>query len=211
MPNYYGGCDAGSTYTKCVIIDESGKISDIYSSPFLLYLICCVPIKDIKIEPSKLGNSWYLFRKIFHDLYMRSLYKDKNYNAEMEEKFSRNKEKIYEKTCEFAFEMYKKGLGKDDVIRLDDNDKELEDFKECYALSCYFNKKNDGVIEFSHNYIRDFFICEYILKELNKVIGEDEFTEVEIPHDAMLLDERSEDSFLKWSIFIIHVGSNNPV
>ncbi len=26
MPNYYGGCDAGSTYTKCVIIDESGKI-----------------------------------------------------------------------------------------------------------------------------------------------------------------------------------------
>lgn len=23
---YYGGCDAGSTYTKCVIIDETGKI-----------------------------------------------------------------------------------------------------------------------------------------------------------------------------------------
>ena len=24
---YYGGCDSGSTYTKCVIIDESGKIA----------------------------------------------------------------------------------------------------------------------------------------------------------------------------------------
>lgn len=24
---YYGGCDAGSTYTKCVIIDENGKIA----------------------------------------------------------------------------------------------------------------------------------------------------------------------------------------
>ena len=23
---YFGGCDAGSTYTKCVIIDENGKI-----------------------------------------------------------------------------------------------------------------------------------------------------------------------------------------
>ncbi|MEE1114686.1 MAG: BadF/BadG/BcrA/BcrD ATPase family protein, partial [Eubacterium sp.] len=23
---YYGGCDSGSTYTKCVIIDETGKI-----------------------------------------------------------------------------------------------------------------------------------------------------------------------------------------
>ena len=25
---YFGGCDAGSTYTKCVIIDENGKILD---------------------------------------------------------------------------------------------------------------------------------------------------------------------------------------
>ena len=23
---YFGGCDAGSTYTKCVILDETGKI-----------------------------------------------------------------------------------------------------------------------------------------------------------------------------------------
>lgn len=22
---YFGGCDSGSTYTKCVIIDETGK------------------------------------------------------------------------------------------------------------------------------------------------------------------------------------------
>ena len=24
---YFGGCDAGSTYTKCVILDETGKIA----------------------------------------------------------------------------------------------------------------------------------------------------------------------------------------
>ena len=23
---YYGGCDSGSTYTKCVILDETGKM-----------------------------------------------------------------------------------------------------------------------------------------------------------------------------------------
>ena len=23
---YFGGCDSGSTYTKCVIIDENGKL-----------------------------------------------------------------------------------------------------------------------------------------------------------------------------------------
>ena len=24
---YFGGCDAGSTYTKCVILDETGRIA----------------------------------------------------------------------------------------------------------------------------------------------------------------------------------------
>ena len=24
---YYGGCDVGSTYAKCVILDENGKIA----------------------------------------------------------------------------------------------------------------------------------------------------------------------------------------
>ena len=24
---YFGGCDVGSTYTKCVILDENGKIA----------------------------------------------------------------------------------------------------------------------------------------------------------------------------------------
>lgn len=158
-------------------IDGSNRISDIYSAPFILYLICCVQIKDIKIEPEMLGNSWYLFRKIFHDLYMKSQYKDRNYATEIEDNFQYNKEIIYEKTCEFAFEMYKSGLGKDDVIHLDDIAEKIDGFKECYALSCYFNKKNDNAIEFSHNYIRDFFICECILKELNKSIGEGDFTE----------------------------------
>ena len=25
---YFGGCDVGSTYAKCVILDENGKISE---------------------------------------------------------------------------------------------------------------------------------------------------------------------------------------
>ena len=25
MSKFYGGCDAGSTYTKCVILNEDGK------------------------------------------------------------------------------------------------------------------------------------------------------------------------------------------
>ena len=26
MAKYFGGCDVGSTYTKCVILDEKGNI-----------------------------------------------------------------------------------------------------------------------------------------------------------------------------------------
>ena len=26
MMKYFGGCDVGSTYTKCVILDETGKM-----------------------------------------------------------------------------------------------------------------------------------------------------------------------------------------
>ena len=26
---YFGGCDVGSTYTKCVILDENGKIAEV--------------------------------------------------------------------------------------------------------------------------------------------------------------------------------------
>ena len=29
---YYGGCDVGSTYTKAVILDESGKNENIIES-----------------------------------------------------------------------------------------------------------------------------------------------------------------------------------
>ena len=27
MKRYFGGCDVGSTYTKCVILDEEGKMA----------------------------------------------------------------------------------------------------------------------------------------------------------------------------------------
>ena len=38
---YFGGCDAGSTYTKCVIIDENGKIAAAVTreAGLILYLV----------------------------------------------------------------------------------------------------------------------------------------------------------------------------
>lgn len=166
------GCD----YIESII--EVDELEDVYSSPFILYLICCIQLKDnINIDSSKLSNTWYLFRKIFHDLYVNSPYKDSDGNNELERKMKEEQELYYEKTCLFAYEMYKKGLGNDDVIRFD-KDADIEKCKDCYALSCYFNKTGDSAIEFSHNYIRDFFIGEYILKGINSLLkGTETFNE----------------------------------
>lgn len=44
---YYGGCDSGSTYTKCVIIDETGKmVADVtLRSRINAVLSCEEPLK----------------------------------------------------------------------------------------------------------------------------------------------------------------------
>ena len=36
MKKYYGGCDVGSTYTKCVILDEEGNRGVSYTHLTLL-------------------------------------------------------------------------------------------------------------------------------------------------------------------------------
>lgn len=145
--------------------------TDIATSPFILYLICCVQLNNtVEVDVSKLSNTWYLFRKIFHDLYMMNYYRDDRNDIEKE--LLDNREKYYKKTCGYAFEMYRKGLGSDDLIHISDNKEDMKELEDCYALSCYFNRRESGVIEFSHNYIRDFFVCEYILNELDKLIGD---------------------------------------
>lgn len=165
------GCD----YVKSLTDYDEG--SDVYSAPFILYLICCINLKNLDIDPKKLNNLWYLFRKIFYDIYIESRYKDCDTVKSMQEKkLKKDKEKPYNMSCVYAYEMYAKGLGFDDVIRFNKERKlekeEYEEFKDYYAMSCYFNKVDNGVLEFSHNFIRDFFICEYILGSINDIIGD---------------------------------------
>ena len=42
--------------------------------------------------------------------------------------------------------------------------------QKCYALNTFWKERsNDGAVEFYHNNIRDFFLCEKIMRELNQV------------------------------------------
>ena len=48
---YYGGCDSGSTYTKCVILDETGKIiSDVTLRSRINSVLSCQEALDQAVE-----------------------------------------------------------------------------------------------------------------------------------------------------------------
>lgn len=57
--NYYGGCDSGSTYTKCVIIDETGKIvSDVTLKSRINAVLSCQDSLDEAIaKVPELGSA----------------------------------------------------------------------------------------------------------------------------------------------------------
>ena len=51
---YFGGCDVGSTYTKCVILDENGKID-----PGKLQPITFDPVNNAYLKlGEKVGNAF---------------------------------------------------------------------------------------------------------------------------------------------------------
>lgn len=48
---YFGGCDSGSTYTKCVILDETGKIiSDVTLRSRINSVLSCQEALDQAVE-----------------------------------------------------------------------------------------------------------------------------------------------------------------
>ena len=48
---YFGGCDSGSTYTKCVIIDETGKmVADVTLKSRINAVLSCEESLKLAIE-----------------------------------------------------------------------------------------------------------------------------------------------------------------
>ena len=164
----------------------------IYGSPFIMYLICAAKNanKISVVTEEGIQNRWLLFRQVFHDIYPHSAYDIKRDKKVPQDKM----ELLYEVVCEMAYRMYKSRYKKnvihhdemDDIVRtvLEENRKfgslpEGPDTAEGTkglirllgqnaALCCYMNQKENGALEFAHNHIRDFFLCEYILIGLNR-------------------------------------------
>jgi len=141
---------------------EKQENESIYGSPFLLYLILSGGIKEEEKE-----NSWLLMRRLFHDDLFNPPY---SYDRGIDKKTAKI---IYQFNCDISYEMFKTEniklfMTNEELKKILPNDNIKDTVKESHGLFSYMRKSNNGAVEFVHNHIRDYFLCEKILIEIDK-------------------------------------------
>ena len=155
--------------------------SVICDTPMTLYMLAA---KNISIDLTK--NSWELYHHIFYNELMDTDY-NKMFGRKHKHEIHKYKDIFYKVTEEIAHKMYLSNNNKffvssselrEIISKLIDNDTRLTDKKinylieQCYALCNYWKETGDGAVEFYHNNIRDFFLCEKIYRELNAIYAD---------------------------------------
>ena len=172
--------DCGETvddHIKCYI----ERITDedafgICDTPMALYMIV-----GGKIENYALYNEWVLYHQIFYKELSQTEYNKlfPNENRKYSHEIFKYRDIIYRISEEIAYKMYCMGnsrlyLSDEELKKIvegfgiqDIKTKELAE--RCYALCSYWKTNSErGIVEFYHNNIRDFFLCEKIFREINE-------------------------------------------
>lgn len=141
------------------------NFNNIYSSPFLLYLIM-----SGGIEEEEKNNSWKLLHRIFYKEMFKPIY-----NPGVRQLSPNDIDEIYQYNCDIAYEMFKTQNKKlnftyDELSELlSEYNSDTHDFyeyiKKSHGLFSYM-RYNNGAVEFVHNHVRDFFLCEKILRTM---------------------------------------------
>lgn len=176
-------------------IDENDA-EGVCDTPFSLYMLAA----NQEMSEQVLNNSWALYHKIFYSAISETPYNEIYSRIKKKHSISKYKETIYQINEEIAYEMYKNNSESESVFFLKDSkvkeivkrvaeknctDEDVKNLTEgSFALCCYWkNDAKDGAIEFYHNNIRDFFVCEKIFREINKLydsVSSDELSDEEI-------------------------------
>ena len=166
--------------------------SAICDTPMTLYMLAA---KNISKELTK--NSW----KLYHHIFYREL-SETEYNQMIVEKYesyenpvNQHRDILYRISEEIAYKMYQTNNNRLYVVsdeikkiitylsgketKLENNDALQRMIKRCYALCNYWKETGDGAVEFYHNNIRDFFLCEKIYRELNAIYTDYKLSENE--------------------------------
>ncbi len=176
-------------------IDENDA-KGVCDTPFSLYMLAA----NQEMSKQVLNNSWALYHNIFYSAISETPYNEIYGRTKKKHNISNYRETIYQINEEIAYEMYKNNSKSESVFFLKDSkvkeivrrvaeknctDEDVKNLTEgSFALCCYWkNDAKDGAIEFYHNNIRDFFVCEKIFREINKLydsVSSDELSDEEI-------------------------------
>ncbi len=164
-------------------LSDNDAVNEVYGLPFFIYLIVASskapsvaqnPISELERE-----NKWALFRRLFHDIYFDSYYWEGEIHSKSRSEIKQLKEKLYEISGYVAWKMFSEKLGqyyctaeqiKEIIANLGYKPELLDELSNFFPVSSYINKVgNNHAYEFSHNFVRDFFLCEFVLSQLNSI------------------------------------------
>lgn len=164
-------------YIQNIKDEDTDGICD---TPMALYMLVAG-----KIDNEAKQNNWVLYKQIFYKELSETEYNKvfTNKNGTYSHAIKKYSELIYKVGAEIAYRMYQNG---NKVLSLTDteisdiinnmgignaNQKQL--IESCYALCSYWKRDEiKGAVEFYHNNIRDFFLCEKIFYVIDKLYGE---------------------------------------
>lgn len=179
-PEYCGQSINPDVYYYILGIDD-GADSAICDTPMTLYMLAA---KGTSIEI--ITNSWRLYHHLFYvelsETEYNKMFHDPNNNYM--HNIAQYRDIVYRINEEIAYRMYCSRNNKfyltyrelsEIVEMLSDQDSVKRGsikkiVQQCYALCTYWKESTEeGAVEFYHNNIRDFFLCEKIYREINEV------------------------------------------
>lgn len=158
--------------TETYILSLSDEMaSGVADTPLALYLLVrCDMRKELQ------GNNWALFHEIFSNAIIEAEYNE-NFRSTANDLKHRKAQTNYRVVCRIAYRMFQNAKEERyyvteseirEVIRDTDlNGISPDLIRQTCALCAYWkNSTTLGALEFYHNNIRDFFLCEYLCGEL---------------------------------------------
>ena len=157
-------------------IQNENDTAGICDTPLGLYMVAAGHFTE-----EALDNEWALYRQIFHDEIQKTEYNKPYDDFTLERMDAKYWDSLYRVSEEVAWYLYQRKnenllVPGEEVTKIikalnfqEDEEKVIE---HCYALCGYW--KTDakrGYVEFYHNNIRDFFLCEKLMRELNRAYG----------------------------------------
>lgn len=147
----------------------------ICDTPMALYMLVAG-----RISHEALYNEWALYHQIFYNELSETEYNQMfpNENYDYEHEIIEHRDAIYQISEEIAYQMFCNGklyLLNDELQNLVEKIgiKKAETkavVERCYALCGYWKADTEkGMVEFYHNNMRDFFLCESIMRKMNEI------------------------------------------